>query len=212
MSLLRAMTEWRSCCAACLLMLALPASASWDDARAVVEQATGEMMTLLADPALRDEANFEALFAGVDQILTPVVDFEVVSRGVMGKYYRRATPAEQQRFAEVFKGTLIKTYAKALAAFQFERYEVVPNRAPSKKPHQQLVRVDVIDSNGTRYELAYFMVRDDSGWRLTNVVLDGINLRQVFRNQFADALNTRGEIGAVIDAWADLVDQPGKET
>lgn len=196
-----------------LLWLPISAQASWEEARDVVEKATGEMMTLLADPALRDEANFEQLFREVDRVLTPVVNFDKVSRGVMGKYFRRASVAEQAQFAEVFKGTLVKTYAKALAAFPFERYEVVPNRAPSDKPHQQLVRVDVFDHAGTRYELAYFMVREDQGWRLTNVVLDGINLRQVFRNQFADALSSRGSIAAVIDAWASLVDaQPAVES
>lgn len=200
--------SWRALSACLLLVLALPAAASWDEARVVVEQATNEMMTLLADPAMRDEANFDNLFVEVDQILTPVVDFEAVSRGVMGKFFRRATPAEQQRFAEVFKGTLIKTYAKALAAFPFERYEVIPNRALSEKPHQQLVRVDVLDSTGTRYELAYFMVNEGGRWQLTNVMLDGINLRQVFRNQFADALSTHGSIAGVIDVWAALVDQP----
>ncbi|HEY5716887.1 MAG TPA: ABC transporter substrate-binding protein, partial [Motiliproteus sp.] len=76
----------------------------------------------------------------------------------------------------------------------------------------QLVRVDVFASAGTRYELAYFMVLGEQGWQLTNVILDGINLRQVFRNQFATAVDQRGDIGAVIDDWAQLVEQSVKES
>jgi len=202
----------RGLCVAWLCCWALSAQASWDAARQVVEQATQEMMTLLAKPETQGEANVEQLFAGVDQILTPVVDFNAVARGVMAKHFRRASEVQQQRFAEVFKGTLVKTYAKALAAFQFERYEVVANRAPSPKPEQQLVRVDVFATNGTRYELAYFMVLEEGRWQLTNVILDGINLRQVFRNQFATAVDQRGDVGVVIDDWAALVDQPAKES
>jgi len=205
--------RWVRGCAMALLLCWPPLlAASWDAARAVVEQATGEMMTLLADPALQGEAHFDRLLVGVDRILTPVVDFDAVARGVMGKHFRRASAAQQQRFVAVFKGTLVKTYAKALAAFQFDRYQVVANPAPSDKPHQQLVRVDVLSTSGTRYELAYFMVRAEDRWRLTNVVLDGINLRQVFRNQFASAVDQQGDIGAVIDAWSTLVDKPAKES
>lgn len=195
-----------------LLSWCAMADEPWGEARLVVEQTTQQMMTLLADPQLQDETHFDQLFSQVEQIISPVVDFEAVSRGVMGKHYRRATAVQQQRFAEVFKGTLIKTYSKALAAFQFARYEVVPNRKESDTPSQQLVRVDVFASAGTRYELAYFMVLGEQGWQLTNVILDGINLRQVFRNQFATAVDQRGDIGAVIDDWAQLVEQSVKES
>lgn len=194
-----------------LLFVLLPVGATaqpeWDAASAVVDGATREMVQLLSDPELRDEAHLDRLMAALDGVLSPVVDFDRIARGVMAKYFRRASRDQQQRFAEVFKGTLLKTYAKALSAFEIERYEILPNVKPSDKPDKQVVRVDVFGTSGTRYSLVYFMVDGSRGWRLTNVLLDGINLRQIFRNQFAEAVNGRqGDIDRVIADWAGLVD------
>lgn len=186
------------------------AHSEWEDASAVVDSATQQMLTLLNDPTFKDESEHDRLIGELDQVLSPVVDFERIARGVMAKYFRRASADQKQRFVEVFKGTLLKTYAKALTAFEMTRYEIIPNSSVSEKPDKQIVRVDVFGTDDTRYSLVYFMVLTDSEWRLTNVMLDGINLRQIFRNQFADAVNGRqGDIGRVIEDWADLVDGSG---
>ncbi|MCW8885777.1 MAG: ABC transporter substrate-binding protein [Motiliproteus sp.] len=190
------------------LLLAVPAQASWMEARELVDGATQEMVKLLGDPSLKEESAFPQLFDGVDNVLTPVVDFDRIARGVMAKYYRQANDDQRARFAGVFKNALVKTYAKALAAFSFDRYEIVKNVKPSKKPKKQTVKVDVFGVDGNKYQLIYFVLQGKTGeWKITNVHMDGINLRQIFKNQFAEAVNGRkGDIDQVIEAWADLVD------
>ncbi len=190
-----------------LLGVVSQSQASWDEARELVEGATKNMVTLLGDPELKDEAAFPELFGSVDRVLEPVVDFKRIARGVMAKHYRNASSQQREQFADVFKSTLVKTYAKALATFNFQRYEVIENRSPSKKPNKQTVKVDVFGTDGTRYNLVYFVLKGKNGWKITNVHLDGINLRQIFKNQFADVANGhKGDIDKVISEWAALVD------
>ena len=187
------------------LLVAQHAQASWDEAGAVVSDATLQMKQLLADETLRQESEFQRLYDGVDQVMSPVVDFNRVSRGVMAKHYRNASDDQRQRFAVVFKGTLIKTYSKALTVFQIAEFELVPNPSPSRKKGRERVRVDVLATDGKHYLLDYFMVQGDQGWKLANVMVDGINLGQVFKRQFAEALETsKGDIDAVIDQWAAM--------
>ena len=199
-----------------LLSLGMSASAfaAWDEAKDLVEDATQKMVELLSNPTLKEEEAFQELFSGVGGVLGSVVDFDRIARGVMAKHYRQANDDQRQRFSAVFRNTLVKTYAKALEAFDFERYEIIDNRKPSKKPNKQTVKVDVFGSNGTRYNLIYFLLNGEQGWKVTNVHLDGINLRQIFKNQFADAVNNRkGNIDQVIDEWASMVEpKPEKES
>lgn len=187
-------------------LLVIPrAQASWDEAGAVVSDATQQMQQLLADETLRQESEFQRLYDGVDQLLSPVVDFNRISRGVMAKHYRKASDQQRQRFAEVFKGTLIKTYSKALTIFQIAEFELIANPSPSRKKGREFVRVDVLGTDGQHYLIDYFMIQGDQGWKLANVMVDGINLGQVFKRQFADALETnKGDIDAVIDQWAAI--------
>lgn len=190
-----------------LMLLVLPAQASWMEARELVDGATQKMVVLLQNPETKGDDSFSQLFSGVDQVLTPVVDFDRIAKGVMAKHYRNASEDQKARFAQVFKNALIKTYAKALASFSFDRYRVVENIKPSKKPTKQTVKVEVLGGGGNKYQLVYFVLKSKSGWKITNVHLDGINLRQIFKNQFSDAVNGhKGNIDLVIEDWTKLID------
>jgi phospholipid transport system substrate-binding protein len=185
-----------------MLWTVTSAQASWDDASAVVHGATLQMQQLLSDKTLSNASEFQRLYDGVDLLLSPVVDFNRISRGVMAKYYRQATAEQRQRFSEVFKGTLIKTYSKALTVFDIASFKLVPNPSPSRKKGREFVRVDITSSDSKHYLLDYYMVQGKQGWQLVNVRVDGINLGQVFKRQFAEALDrNKGDIDRVIELW-----------
>ena len=56
------------------------------------------------------------------------------------------------------------------------------------------------------YPLSYTMVSMDGVWKLRNVVINGINVGKLFRDQFAQSMqNNRNDLDKVIDTWADTV-------
>lgn len=186
------------------------ANAGWEEAGAVIETSTKDMLKILENEQLLLEENQDALITEIDAALSHVVDFDYISKVVMGKYYRKATDAQKAAFSDVFKTTLLKTYAKALVGFKIEKYELVPPKTPSPEEDKQIITVDVFAADGTKYGLVYYMKKEDGQWRLVNALLDGINLRLTFKNQFADMVQkNRGDVGAVIASWKEKVD-PGK--
>ncbi|MDI3323212.1 ABC transporter substrate-binding protein [Pontibacterium granulatum] len=190
-----------------MLVVAMPATASWEEASQVVDDATGKMFSLLEDPSYREEAKFDALMSEIDSLLEPVVDFPYISKLVMGKYYRKASEAERAQFSDVFRTTLLKTYAKAIVGFDIKGYEIVPAKNKSPKPDKQIVTVEVTSGAGTKYLLVYYMRKKQGEWRLVNVVLDGVNLRLTFKNQFADlAQKSRGDVSKTVALWKEHVD------
>ncbi|WP_286237308.1 MlaC/ttg2D family ABC transporter substrate-binding protein [Neptuniibacter halophilus] len=201
-----------------LTMLLVPVaqadeSKGWNEASAVIEGATRDVIQLMEDKTLLEESAEDLLIAEVDKVLSPVVDFSYIAKGVMGKYYRKANDAERERFAEVFKTTLLKTYAKALVGFKIEKYALVPPRGESPHEDKQIVSVDVFAADGSKYTLIYYMRKQEQSWMLVNAVLDGsINIRLSFKNQFAEMMQEhRGDVSKVIASWKDKVD-PGKES
>ena len=145
--------------------------------------------------------------AEVEKLLDPVVDFPYIAKRVMGKYYRRANTEQREEFTKVFKNTLIRTYAKALVGFEITSYDLLPEGRPSPKPDKQVVSVQVTSGNGSAYKLDYYMLQQQSGWKLVNVFLDGINLRLNFKNQFASLVQqNRGDVAKVIADWKSKVD------
>jgi len=188
-----------------LVVMVQPAVAksAWDEASAVIDSATRDMLALMENDALTGEENIEAMMREIETIIAPVVDFPYIARQVMGKYYRRASDEEQKRFADVFKTTLLRTYAKSVSGFELRGYQILPPSSESPEPDKQVVSVRVDASNGQSYTLVYYMRRQQGRWTLVNVMVDGINLRITFRNQFADLYERNGSISATIEAWAD---------
>ncbi|MBB3059370.1 ABC transporter substrate-binding protein [Microbulbifer rhizosphaerae] len=150
-------------------------------------------------------------YGAVDNVLEPVVDFDFIARGVMGRYAKQATAAQRSRFASAFRKDLVATFARGVASFGEMEVKVVnPGSAPGGK--RVNVLQEVRSSEGVT-KVSYTLVQNRSGqWKLINVILNGVNLGKTFRSQFAQAMQTHGDIDKVIANWsaADKVaDQVG---
>ena len=191
---------------ATLLMGTLsPAQANWDSASQIMETATADMLALVNDERLRQPENIDELIGEIDKLVGESVDFEYIAKSIMGKYYRRASDKEVADFAVVVKSTLLRTYAKAVVGFNFKEFEIIPPVEQSPDPDKQIVNVNVSAEDGTVYSLLYYMVYRDDRWQLVNIVVDGINLRITFRNQFAGLMEQHGKIAKVIEQWSEAM-------
>lgn len=177
------------------------AQPSWEEASHVMDGTTRDMLAVVEDETLKAPENIDRMMLEVEKVISPVVDFPYIAKRVMGKYYRRASDEELARFSEVFKNTLLKTFAKAIVSFEFTGYEVLPQRGESPDPDKQVINVKVSSGNGNTYTLDYYMLKQDGRWTLVNVLVDGVNLRLTFKNQFADIYQRQNSVGGVIDSW-----------
>lgn len=181
------------------------AQANWQSASQSMEKVTDEMLVLVGDAAMRQPENIEPLMRAVDGVLGEIVDYDYIGKSVMGKYVRRASDAEVERFSAVFKETILRTFAKAVSGFDFKGYETVPPTAESPEPDKQIVSVNLLSNNGQTYSLVYYLVQEGDNWKLVNVLIDGINLRVTFRNQFANLMEKYSEVSSVIDHWEEAM-------
>ncbi|MCM5703118.1 MlaC/ttg2D family ABC transporter substrate-binding protein [Larsenimonas salina] len=151
----------------------------------------------------------------VDETVSPIVDFRYVGASVMGKYFRAASPEQRSRFADVFKQTLIDTYAKGLVTFDYKTLSVPENQNTQRYEDQANVDMNVVSTKGKTYPVSYTLKQRDGQWKVVNVVVNGINLGLTFRNQFDQAMRDNNrDIDRVIEQWSpdvDLEDGSGNE-
>ena len=183
-----------------LLALAAPS------AHEVVQQTTD---TLLADlKANKDEYRRDpaAFYQSLNDILGPVVDVDGISRGVMTvRYSRQASPEQMSRFQENFKRSLMQFYGNALLEYDNQDIRVLPATG-EQDAERTSIGMEIRDGKGVVYPLSYTMVSMDGVWKLRNVVINGINVGKLFRDQFAQSMqNNRNDLDKVIDTWADTV-------
>lgn len=211
------MRFWTISCAwlACLLF-AFPAVANTEDPVVVVREATADILDLIAEARGYYANDPDRFHKQVDALLTPVVDFDAFTRGVMGHYaspryynslsgeakaqYRSQVATFQQRF----KQGLIETYAKGLLNFSGERIETQPlRRGEADRPQVNVVQ-HIYGKSGDKPYVVQYTLRKNSRdeWKVRNVIVEGINLGQTYRNQFASLMEQhRGDMEKVVAAW-----------
>lgn len=180
----------------------------------MVEQTTQQVLNIIAEGKGYYDKEPERFHQQVDTVMGRVVDFDSFARGVMGPYanlQRLPTDAEKAqrreqiaRFATTFRRGLIETYAKGLLKFNGQRIETLPPRRGDDIAGNSVSVVQHIYGNGDKpYIVQYSMRKNTAGiWKVYNVIIEGINLGQTYRNQFVSAVDqNRGDIDKVISDW-----------
>lgn len=185
---------------------ALPVSAQQESAEAAVERYIGGLMQRMTEIQPLYQSDRKAYFDTVENALSEFVDFREVARGVMAKYGQGpngATAGQLDRFAGVFRASLVEFYGSALAEYGGVEFEILENRQQSNSDRAANVRMSVLGDDGNRIEVQYTMfLNDEDVWKLRNLYVEGVNLRRQYYSRF-DNLMTRNDfdIDKVIDLW-----------
>lgn len=170
----------------------------------VVEDTTNNLMAIVKANQATYKSSPKKYFAQVDSVLAAAIDFEFIARSVMGPYWKSASTEQRTAFIETFRRGLVETYAKGMAKFSDLNIEVLPSSGQAPDFGKVEVVQKVMAADGVN-KVAYTMGRrkTDPGWKLINVVLDGVNLGSTFRSQFAQAVKEHeGNLDAAIAGWS----------
>ena len=197
-----------------VLLAALPMlanAAPGQSAHDVVDGTTKELLSDLQANRAQYKANPQAFYDALNRIVGPVVDAEGISKSIMTvKYSRKATPEQVQRFQENFKRSLFQFYGNALLEYNNQGITVAP--AKDESGDRTSVDMSVNGNNGAVYPVSYTLEKINGEWKVRNVILNGINVGKLFRDQFADAMQRNGnDLDKTINGWAGEVAK-AKET
>lgn len=189
-----------------ILLASLPlVAAAAPTAHDVVKSTTDELIGDLKANKAGYQQNPQSFYDTLERILGPVVDSAGISRSIMTvKYSRRASDEQLKRFEDNFKRSLMQFYGNALLEYDNQSIRVLPAKAEGAD--RASVGMEVRDSKGTVYPVSYTMVQLDGQWKLRNVIINGINVGKLFRDQFADSMQRNGnDLDRTIDGWAEVV-------
>ena len=184
----------------------------------VVQDATVQVMAVVVEAKSYVDAEPERYYQAVQTVLDPVIDYRGFARSVMGPYasserYRSLDEAgrvqlrgQLDRFTEVMRLGLVRTYSKGLLAFGSSRIEVVQPPDDVVESSRVSVRQLVYSDEPEPYVMMYQMGRAKTGdWKLRNVIIESVNLGEIYRNQFqAAARKHDGDLDSVIDSWSSV--------
>ncbi len=196
-----------------VLLAALPLMANAaGSAHELVQDTTNKMLADLSANKEKYKQDPSQFYNALNTIVGPVVDAEGISRSIMTvKYSRKATPAQMQTFQENFKKGLFQFYGNALLEYNNQGITVAP--AGDESGDRTSVNMSVKGNNGAVYPVQYTLEKVNGEWKLRNVIINGINIGKLFRDQFADAMQRNGnDLDKTINGWAGEVAKAKEET
>lgn len=192
--------------AACTLLALGGTAASAQPAtpEALVQQLSTEVIeTVKTDKAIQ-AGDIRKIMALVDTKVLPHVNFQRMTASAVGRYWRQATPEQQQKLQAEFKTLLVRTYSGALTQVKDQTVELKPMRG--KPDDTEVVVRTEVRGKGEAIQLDYRLEKQPEGWKIYDVNVLGVWLVENYRNTFAQAISAKGIDGLI----AQLVELNGK--
>ena len=158
---------------------------SEEDPYIFIDTNAQKMVEVLTADAELFDTNRDEYENKIKIIFEPMIDFRRVSASVMGKkYYLMATPEQRSNFVNIFKDSLLDTYAETLAQWGDS---TISTNFPDKLPEEDVLNIEVkqiLDTGTSKYPISYKLRKNSEGWKIVNIIINGVNLGLTFRNQF----------------------------
>ena len=162
---------------------------------ALADEVNSAAISKLAELRAADNLTPETAREVIQESASPHFDFHLLSRGALGKHWRKASDDERARVAELFRGILEKTYAKALSAYSGQAAKIAGVSSLSKK--KKAVEMEV-SAGGKSATIAYVFSRSADGeWRVADVKVEGVSLLASYRRQFSGIVRKEGVAGLI---------------
>jgi phospholipid transport system substrate-binding protein len=173
----------------------------------LVKKTAEEVLAVVkADKAIQS-GDQQKIFALAEEKILPNFDFERVARMVLGKHWRSANPEQQAAFKREFRSLMLRTYASALSKYQNQTIEFKPLRMKSDA-NNVTVESEIIQPGGQPIGVDYSLHKGGDGWKVYDIVIEGVSLVTNYRGQFNNEIRQSG-IDGLIKKLGDKNKQSG---
>ena len=155
-------------------------------ARAVIAETVDEVLAVLHDKSVPTEDRIRS----IEQIVYGRFDLYVMSRLVLARNWKRFSEEQKEQYVEEFKLYLTNSYGSRIERYDQQEVEIIGER---DEPRGDVVVQTKI--HGGEFEGAlvdYRLRKQDSEWRVIDVIIEGISMVSNYRDQFKSIVSTGG--------------------
>lgn len=109
---------------------------------------------------------------------------------MLGRYWRLASPEQQQEFLKLFDDYVVYVYTARLSDFEGEQFKI-----NGERPDQGavIVSTDVITPGApSPLRVDWRLVDDDGSYKISDVIVEGVSMLVTQRSEFASVIQRHG--------------------
>jgi phospholipid transport system substrate-binding protein len=178
------------------------ASPASDRATAFITTAGGKFVA-----AINGTGTLEQRRQVLGGILDDAVDVNGVARFCLGRFWRTATPAQQQQYLGLFRNALVVNIASKIGEYQGVRFTV---GATQDRDAGELVFTIIERPNNPPVNVQWVVANASTDPKVVDVIAEGTSLRITQRDDYASFLTQHGDsIDGLLDAIRHQLSQNG---
>jgi phospholipid transport system substrate-binding protein len=163
----------------------------------LVQKVTEEVLaSIKSDKQLAAGDKRKALQLAEEKVL-PHIDFEQAVRLAAGRAWQQATPEQKKQLSSEFRKMLVRVYSNAIEPYQGQALKVLPSRGGKQDPEDTIVRAQFIRAGGQPLPLEFHARKTDSGWKIFDIVVEGVSLVLTYRSEFDAVVKQQGVDGLI---------------
>src|SRR3954467_5293694 len=162
----------------------------------LVKSSTAEILdSIKSDKQLASGDKSKALKSVAEKVL-PHIDFQESARLAVGRSWSQASPEQKKKLTEEFRRMLVRTYSSAIQPYEGQTIKVAPVRMKAGDTdvtvHNTFVR-----AGGKPIGFDYSMHKTDNGWKIYDIVVEGVSLVLTYRSEFDAVVKQEGIDGLI---------------
>jgi phospholipid transport system substrate-binding protein len=179
---------------AAAVALPVPTRAAPSDAAGFISDLGERAINVLT--STQSQADREAAFR---KLFDEGFDVPGIARFVLGPYWRTATDAQRDEFIKLFEAFIIHAYVVRFSAYSGQQLKVTGSRPEGEN---SLVNSQITGTNNSPpVKVDWRVAKQDSGFKITDVVVEGVSMAVTERQEFASVIQRGGgQIDALLKA------------
>ncbi len=174
----------------------------------LVKKTAEEVLEIVKSDEDIQAGNQQKIFALAEAKILPNFDFDRVSRLVLGRNWANASKEQQAQFQKEFRTLLLRTYASALSKYQNQTIQYLPFRTQPDAT-RATVKTQILQPGGQPIAIDYTLEKGANGWKVFDIVIEGVSLVTNYRSQFNSEIRQAGGMDGLIQKLVEKNKQPG---
>jgi phospholipid transport system substrate-binding protein len=166
-----------------------------DAADEVIRKNVNEVLAALKSDKDLQAGDAKKLEKLAEEKILPHFNFPHMTQLAVGRNWKDASDAQKTSLTDQFRTLLLRTYSSTLSQYRNQTIDVKPLKASADA--EVVVKTAVIQSGGQPIPIDYSMEKTPSGWKVYDVLIDGVSLVTNYRSSFNTEIKTNGVDGLI---------------
>lgn len=131
--------------------------------------------------------------AQLQKIFADNVDFQWVGRFVLGRHWRQATESQKHRYLAEYQKFLLLHYTARFTDYTSGSFRVTSSRDDGDNEFTVSTQMQSTEiSNNEPVMVDYRVRKGESGFKIFDVIVEGVSLLTTQRSEFSSVINNKG--------------------